>query len=109
MRYPHEVVGDIADGILGGIRRLGNGVVGGVEGVGESVMSALDKPLSMITNKQGPHRAIDRLAKGTINSAVHFVDTGVIGSIQDEGHAIMQTLDHPLEQLGGEGIFKTHK
>ena len=100
MEYPHRVVGNIADGIANGIDGLGNGVVNAVKGVGESVMSALDKPFTGVTGMQGPHRAIDKAAKGAIDAGVNFASRGVIGSTKTAGEGLMEALDHPLEQVG---------
>jgi hypothetical protein len=108
MEGPHRVIGNILDGLANGINGLGNGVVGAIEGVGESVMSALDKPFTGVTGMQGPHRAIDKAAKGAIDAGVNLASHGVIGSAKTAGEGLMEALDHPLEQVG-KGKFELPK
>ena len=108
MEGPHRVIGNIMDGAANGINGLGNGVVGAVEGLGESVMSALDKPFTGVTGMQGPHRAIDKAAKGAIDAGVNFASQGVIGSAKTAGEGLMKALDHPLEQVS-KGKFELPK
>lgn len=100
MKGPHRVIGDIANGIADGIDSLGNGAVRAIEGAGESLMSALDKPFTDVTGMQGPHRVIDRAARGAIDAGVNFASRGVIGSVKTAGEGLMEALDHPLEQIG---------
>ena len=108
MEGPHRVIGNIVDGIASGINGLGNGVVNAVKGVGESVMSALDKPFTGVTGMQGPHRAIDHVAKGAIDAGVNFASRGIIGSVKIAGEGLMEALDHPLEQIS-KGKFELPK
>jgi len=108
MEGPHRVIGNILNGLANGINGLGNGVVGAIKGVGESLMSALDKPFTGVTGMQGPHRAIDKAAKGAIDAGVNFASQGVIGSAKTAGEGLMETLDHPLEQIG-KGKFELPK
>lgn len=97
---PHRVVGGVADSLASGIRGIGNGLAGTVKGLGSQVMGALDKPFAAVTKKEGPHRVIDRLVNGTVGAGVNAVDSGVMGSLQSEGEAIMKALDQPAEQTG---------
>ncbi len=108
MEGPHRVIGNIAGGIVNAINGLGNGVVGAIKGVGESVMSALDKPFTGVTGMQGPHRAIDQVARGAIEAGVNFASQGIIGSAKTAGEGLMKALDHPLEQVG-KGKFELPK
>lgn len=108
MEGPHRVIGNIMNGVANGIDGLGNGVVGAVEGVGESVMSALDKPFTGVTGMQGPHRAIDKAARGAIDAGVNFARQGIIDSVKTAGEGLMEALDHPLEQIG-RGKFELPK
>jgi len=108
MEGPHRVIGNILDGIANGINGLGNGIVGAVKSVGESLMGALDKPFTGVTGMQGPHRAIDKAAKGAIDAGVNFASQGVIGGAKTLGEGLMETLDHPLEQIG-KGKFELPK
>jgi len=105
MEGPHRVIGNIFNDLANGINGLGNGVVGAIEGLGESVMGALDKPFTGVTGMQGPHRAIDKAAKGAIDAGVNFASQGVIGSAKTAGDGLMKALDHPLEQVG-KGKFE---
>ena len=100
MEGPHRVIGKILNGLAAGIDGLGNGAVGAIKGAGESVMSALDKPFTDVTGMQGPHRAIDKAVKGAIDAGVNFASQGIIGSAKTAGEGLMETLDHPLEQIG---------
>lgn len=100
MEGPHRVIGNVLDGLAEGIDSLGNGAARAIEDVGESVMSALDKPFTGVTGMQGPHRAIDRAARGVIDSGVNFASRGIIGSAKTAGEGLMKALDHPLEQIG---------
>ena len=100
MQGPHRVIGNILDGLAEGIDGLGNSAVRAIEGVGESVMSALDKPFTGITGIEGPHRAIDKAAKGAIDAGVNVASRGIIGSVRTAGEGLMKALDHPLEQIG---------
>ena len=100
MEGPHRVIGNILDGLAEGIDGLGNGAVRAVEGVGESVMSALDKPFTGVTGMQGPHRVIDKAAKGAIDAGVNFASRGIIASAKTAGEGLMEALDHPLKQIG---------
>jgi phage-related protein len=97
---PHRVVDNIAGGVVEGARGIGNGLVNTVKSAGSTVMNALDKPFAMVTDREGPHRAIDRAVNGGINAAVNAVDNGLVRSIQMGGEAIMKALDHPPEQTG---------
>ena len=108
MEGPHRVIGNILNGLANGINSLGNGVVGAIKGAGESVMSALDKPFTGVTGMQGPHRAIDKVAKGTIGAGVNFASRGIIGSVKIAGEGLMEALDHPLEQIS-KGKFELPK
>ncbi len=97
---PHRIVGGVADGLANGVRGVGNGLVSSARGAGTQVMGALDKPFEMITHKEGPHRIIDRLVNGTLSAGVNVVDSGILGSLQTEGEAIMKAMDQPCEQTG---------
>ena len=97
---PHRIVGGVADGLASGVRGVGNGLVGSARGLGSQVMGALDKPFNMVTGKEGPHRILDRLVNGTLSAGVNVVDSGIMGSIQAEGEAIMHAMDQPCEQTG---------
>ncbi len=97
---PHRVVGSVADGLANGVRGVGNGLVGTAKSLGSTVMSALDKPFEMVTGKEGPHRIVDRWVNGTVGAGVNAVDNGVMGSLKQEGEAIMHALDQPPEQTG---------
>ena len=108
MEGPHRVIGNIVDGIASGINGLGNGVVNAVKGAGEAVMSSLDKPFTGVTGMQGPHRAIDKVAKGAIDAGVNFASRGIIGSVKIAGEGLMEALDHPLEQIS-KGKFELPK
>jgi len=106
MMRPHRVVGDVADGLANGVRGVGNGMVGAVKGAGAQIMSALDKPFTKVTGKEGPHRIIDRFLNGTVDAGVNVVDNGGLRSLQEEGAAIMRSMDQPLEQLSSFGKSK---
>jgi hypothetical protein len=108
MEGPHRVIGNVLDGLADSVDSLGNGAVRTIEDVGESLMSALDKPFAEVTGIQGPHRAIDRAAKGAIDAGVNFASRGIIGSAKTAGEGLMKTLDHPLEQIG-KGKFELPK
>jgi hypothetical protein len=99
MMRPHRIVGDVADGLANGVRGVGNGMVGAVKGAGSQIMSALDKPFTKVTGKEGPHRIVDRFLNGTVDAGVNVVDVGGLRSLQDEGEAIMKSMDQPLEQI----------
>lgn len=105
MEYPHRVVGDALNGLANSVEGIGNSAVRTVEDVGESVMDALDKPFTEITGMEGPHRAVDKAAKGAIDAGVNFASRGIIGSVRSAGEGIMKALDHPLEQIG-KGKFE---
>ena len=96
---PHEIVGQMADGIAGAIKGVGNSLVKTVEGVGGQVNRALDKPFEIAIHKQGPQNIINDVANGTLNAASGFVDSGV-NALQSEGRAIMTALDEPAKQFG---------
>lgn len=108
MKGPHRVIGDIVDGLVNGINGLGTGVVNAIKGVGESVMGGLDKPFTGVTGMQGPHRAIDKAAKGVIDAGSNFASQGIIGSAKTAGEGLMKALDHPLEQIS-KGKFELPK
>lgn len=97
---PHRILDEVADSLATGVRGVGNGLVNTAKGMGSQVMSALDRPFSMVTDKQGPHRILDRFVNGSVDAAVNAVDSGVLSSLQKEGEAIMYALDQPPEQTG---------
>lgn len=97
---PHRVVDEIANGIAGGAKGLVDSAAGAVKGAGESVMRALDGPFTAITGKEGPHRIADRLADGAVDTAVNFIDQGIIGTAKKAGETVMRALDHLPEQTG---------
>ena len=97
---PHRIVGDIADGLVDAVRGIGNSATSSVKGAGEKIMKALDEPFAAVTGKEGPHRIVDRLARGAIDAGVNFVDSGIVGSTKMVGKAIMEAFDHLPEQTG---------
>ena len=97
---PHRIVDEIATGLIGTVRGFGNSAVSSVKTAGEKMMRALDGPFSTVTGKEGPHRIAHRLADGIIDAGVNFVDTGIVGSVQKAGEAVMKALDHVPEQTG---------
>ncbi len=99
MEGPHRVIGNFLDGVANGVDSLGNGAVRTIEDAGEGVMSALDKPFTEVTGMQGPHRAVDRAAKGFLDATANLGSRGIVGSAKEAGEGIMRALDHPLEQL----------
>ena len=97
---PHRKVDEVATGLIGAVRGIGNSVTGSVKDAGEKIMRALDEPFSAVTDKEGPHRVAHRLANGLIDAGVNFVDSGIIGSAKIAGEAVMKALDHVPEQTG---------
>lgn len=97
---PHRIVDGIAKGIAGGARNFITAAASGVKGAGEAIMRGLDGPFTQVTGKEGPHRIADRLADGAIDAGVHFLDSGIIGTAEKAGEAIMRALDHFPEQTG---------
>lgn len=97
---PHRMVDEIITDLVGAARGIGNSVTSTVKGAGEKIMRVLDQPFSAITDKEGPHRIAHRLADGAIDAGVNFVDSGIIGSAQKAGEAVMRALDHLPEQTG---------
>lgn len=97
---PHRAVDEVATDLIGAVRGIGNSVIGTVRGTGEKIMRVLDQPFSAITDKEGPHRIAHRLADGVIDAGVNFVDSGIVGSAQKAGEAVMRALDHLPEQTG---------
>lgn len=100
MARPHRIVGDAADGLANGASRVGNSLVGTAKGLGSQVMGILDKPFSMVTDKQGPHHIIDRLVNGGVDAGNHAVDSGILGSLKTAGNGFMRALDQPVEATG---------
>lgn len=97
---PHRVVDEIAGGIVGGVQGLVDSAAGAVKGAGKRIMTALDRPFTAVTGKEGPHRIVDRLADGAIETGMNFVDQGVFGTVKKGGETIMRALDHLPEQTG---------
>lgn len=114
MATPHRVVDSIADGIAGGAKGLIMAASNAAKGAGGAIMTGLDKPFAAITGKEGPHRIVDRLANGAVDTVTNFVDGGVIGGMQSAGETLMKAMDQPPEQIGvppdiekmGMGLFK---
>lgn len=100
MATPHRVLDSIADGIADGAKGLIMAGSNAMKGAGSAIMSGLDKPFAAVTGKEGPHRMVDRLANGAVDTATNFVDQGVIGGVQAAGETLMKALDHPPEQVG---------
>lgn len=100
MATPHRVVDSVADGIAGGAKGLIMAASSALKGAGGAIMSGLDKPFSAVTGKEGPHRMIDRLANGAVDTVTNFVDNGLIGGAQSAGESVMKALDQPPEQIG---------
>lgn len=101
MEGPHRIVDSVADGVVDAVVGVADGLGRTIRSVGKTVMSALDKlPLAQLTGKEGPHRAIDRLADGGFDSAKNFVEVGIIGTVRIAGKGVMKALDHPIEQIG---------
>ncbi|MDD5510531.1 MAG: hypothetical protein PHI12_06970 [Dehalococcoidales bacterium] len=96
---PHEIVGQVADGIAGAVKGVGNGLVRTVEGVGSQINSVLNKPFEMTIHKDGPQQIVNNLATGTLNAASGLADSG-INALQNEGRAIMGALDEPAKEFG---------
>jgi hypothetical protein len=112
MATPHRVIGGVADSLASGVRGVGNSLSGTVQGFGGQIMGVLDKPFGMVTQKEGPHRIIDRFLNGSVSAAKNVVDNGVMGSLQTEGQAIMHAMDQPSEVIGippDLGSFKLGK
>jgi phage-related protein len=101
MATPHRAVDSVARGLVDGVQEVLDGGANAVKSAGASIMNGLDKPFNMIfKGKQGPHRAIGRLADGAVNSAQHAVDQGVIGTVKTAGEGVMRALDYLPEQTG---------
>ncbi len=96
---PHRLVDSIVDGLVSGIDGFGNAAISAVQNAGKAVMSGLDKPFSAVTDREGPHRIIDRAADGATGAIRNIASTGFVGSIKTTGKGIMSALDHPLEQI----------
>ena len=96
MESPLQVVNGIGDGITNAANSLGTSLTGVVSQVNSGITSALDKP--PILGKYGPHKAIDRLVRGTLGAINHF-GSGAVGSVQDQGHAFVSTLGTPFDQV----------
>lgn len=109
--YPHRVVGSLVDGVAEGVKGLGEAATGALQGAGKAVMTGLDGPFKSITGMEGPHRIVDRMADGVHDSVNNAVGDGIIGSVRIAGEAIMDALDHPMEQLklGRIGLPKLPK
>jgi len=100
MATPHRVIGGVADSLASGVRGVGNSLSNTIQGFGGQIMGVLDKPFNMVTQKEGPHRIVDRLLNGSVSAAKNAVDNGVMGSLQSEGEAIMHAMDQPSEVIG---------
>jgi hypothetical protein len=98
MENPLEIVNTVGDAATGVVKGLGTGVTGIAGKINGDITNILDKP--PIVGKYGPHKAIDRLVKGTLSS-INAVGNGVVGGIQDQGHTIVNTVETPIDQLTG--------
>lgn len=77
MPTPHRLVNKVLDGLVEGIKN-----------VGETVSSTLDKPPAEVGGPQGIHRILDRVLDGSVDAMM----TG--------GEGICHGLDQPVEQFG---------
>ncbi len=109
MERPHRMVGVVVDGIAGGVSGVGNGLVNSAKGIGSQVMGALDKPFTMVTHKQGPHHIVGRLVDGTLDAGANVADKGILGSVREEGAAIMRALDQPFDAIPALGSMGSTK
>lgn len=98
MQSPLSFVNSIGDTVTGVVRGIGTGVTGMAGKLNSDITSILDKP--PIVGKYGPHKAIDRLVKGSLNS-IDTVGNGFVGSIQNEGRTIVHTVETPIDQISG--------
>jgi hypothetical protein len=96
MENPLEVLNSVGDGATGAVRSVGTGLTGIISNINATITNALDKP--PILGKYGPHKAIDRLVRGTVG-AIDTGGNGAVSSVQNEGHAIVNTLKTPFDQL----------
>lgn len=100
MPAPHRVVDDVVRGLANSVNHLGNSLLGAVEGAGHEVMSALDKPFTSVTKKEGPHRAVDKVLNGAADAVQNVGSSGVMGSLEKVGEGVMKALDSPVDQFG---------
>jgi hypothetical protein len=98
MESPLDVVNTVGDAATGAVKGVGTGLTGIIGSINSTITSALDKP--PIVGKFGPHKAVDRLVRGSLG-AMNTAGNGVVGSIQDEGHTFVNTLKTPFDQLSG--------
>ena len=97
---PVRMVDKMVDGAVGAVQGIISSTAGAVKGAGQQVMSALDKPFQQVVGIEGPHRAIDRLANGALDTTLNFINSGIIGSARVAGKALMSAADHPFQQVG---------
>jgi len=97
---PHRLVGNVADGAVTAVKGIIGGGAAAIKGAGKTLMRALDEPFVAITGKEGPHKIVDLLADGAIDTGLNFVENGIIGSVEKAGNTIMRALDHFPEQTG---------
>jgi hypothetical protein len=109
MERPHRLVGDVVDGIAGGVSGVGNGLVNSAKGIGSQVMGALDKPFEMVTHKEGPHHIVGRFLDGTLDAGANVADKGMLGSVRQEGSAIMRAMDQPFDAIPALGSMSMSK
>jgi hypothetical protein len=103
-KTPHRLVDSVVDGLADGASGLGNSAASAIKTAGEAIMGGLDKPFEAIGGgREGPHRLIDRAAKGIIEAGVNALDKGLLGTAKMTGEAAMKALDQPLEQIKGLG------
>lgn len=98
MDSPLDLINTVGDTVTGVVRSAGTTITGIAGNINGQITSILDKP--PIVGRYGPHKAADRLVKGTLGS-INALGGGVVGSIQGQGHAMVNTLKTPIDQLSG--------
>jgi hypothetical protein len=99
MESPFDVVNGVGDAATGAVRGVGTGITGILARINSDITTALNKP--PIVGKYGPHKAIDRLVRGTLNS-IDTVGNGFVGGVQGEGHTLVSTVETPFDQISGK-------
>ena len=98
MDNPLEIVNTVGDTATGAVKGIGTGFTGILGKVNSEITNALSSV--PIVGKYGPHKAIDRLVRGGLRSA-DTLGNGVVGSVQDVGHAVVSAVETPIDQITG--------
>ncbi len=99
MENPLDVVNGVGDAGTGVVRSIGTGITGILAKLNNDITAALNKP--PIIGKYGPHKAIDRLVRGTLGS-IDTAGNGFVSGVQGEGHALVSTVKTPFDQIQGK-------